>query len=275
MGKTFGLEIDLLSPGEIKERWPLLEVGDVVGGIFLPKDGQTNPIDTTLALAKGAKHARRPDLREHARDCASWSRRGGRSGVATARWRDRAPTPSCSAAACGRTASPATAGAAVPLHAAEHFYIVTEPIAGLPRRPAGAARPGRMRVLQGGRRQDPDGLLRAGGQAVGHGRHSRGILLRHAAGGPRALRADPRGRGRAACRRSPTPASSCSSTGRRASRRTTATTSARRPRCRTCSSPPASTRSASPRAAAPARCWPNGSSTGARRSTCATSTSAA
>ncbi len=55
MGKTFGLAVDELTPGEIKERWPLLEVGDVVGGIFLPKDGQTNPIDTTLALAKGAK----------------------------------------------------------------------------------------------------------------------------------------------------------------------------------------------------------------------------
>ncbi len=55
MGKTFGLEIDVLTPGEIKERWPLLSVGDLVGGIFLRKDGQTNPIDTTQALAKGAK----------------------------------------------------------------------------------------------------------------------------------------------------------------------------------------------------------------------------
>ena len=34
MGKTFGLEIDLLSTGEIKERWPLLRVDDLVGGIF-------------------------------------------------------------------------------------------------------------------------------------------------------------------------------------------------------------------------------------------------
>src|SRR5271169_4470770 len=55
MGKIFGLEIDELSPAEIKERWPLLNVDDVVGGIFLPKDGQINPIDVTNALAKGAK----------------------------------------------------------------------------------------------------------------------------------------------------------------------------------------------------------------------------
>src|SRR5580698_6141568 len=55
MGKTFGLEIDVLTPGQIRERWPLLHVDDIVGGAFLHKDGQTNPIDTCNALAKGAK----------------------------------------------------------------------------------------------------------------------------------------------------------------------------------------------------------------------------
>src|SRR5262249_2903202 len=55
MAKTFGLAIDVLTTGEIRERWPLLAVDDLVRGIFLPKDGQTNPIDTTQALAKGAK----------------------------------------------------------------------------------------------------------------------------------------------------------------------------------------------------------------------------
>ena len=42
----------------------------------------------------------------------------------------------------------------------------------------------------------------------------------------------------------------------------------------TCSSPPGSTRSASSRRAAPARCWPSGSSAAIRRWTCGTSTSA-
>ena len=58
------------------------------------------------------------------------------------------------------------------------------------------------------------------------------------------------------------PASSCSSTGPRASRRTTATCSARRRRSAACSSRPASTRSASSRRAAPARCSPTGSRDG-------------
>ena len=58
-------------------------------------------------------------------------------------------------------------------------------------RPAGAARAGRMRLLQGRCRQDPARLLRAQGQALGDGRHPRGFLLRPAARGHRALRADP------------------------------------------------------------------------------------
>jgi glycine cleavage system aminomethyltransferase T/glycine/D-amino acid oxidase-like deaminating enzyme len=131
MGKTFGLAVDLLSPGEIKERWPLLEVGDIVGGIFLPKDGQTNPIDTTHALAKGAKQ-RGARIFENTGVTRILVERGRAIGVATADGEIMADT----VVLCGGMWShrlAADAGAAVPLHAAEHFYIVTEPIAAIPR----------------------------------------------------------------------------------------------------------------------------------------------
>ena len=49
--------------------------------MFLPKDGQTNPVDTTLAFAKGARQRGAADPRRRARSCASWSSRAGRSGV--------------------------------------------------------------------------------------------------------------------------------------------------------------------------------------------------
>ena len=55
MAKNFGLAVEVIGPAEIKARYPLLEVGDAVGGVFLPKDGQANPIDTTQAFAKGAR----------------------------------------------------------------------------------------------------------------------------------------------------------------------------------------------------------------------------
>ncbi len=130
MGKTFGLDINVLTPGEIKERWPLLRVDDIVGGVFLSKDGQTNPIDTANALAKGAK-MRGARIFENTKVTSIRLERGRATGVDTAEGFIAADTVVL-AAGMWSHALGAAAGVAVPLHAAEHFYIVTEPIAGLP-----------------------------------------------------------------------------------------------------------------------------------------------
>jgi glycine cleavage system aminomethyltransferase T/glycine/D-amino acid oxidase-like deaminating enzyme len=130
MGRTFGLQIEVLSPGQIKERWPLLEVGDIVGGVHLPKDGQTNPIDTAIALSKGAKQ-RGARIFEHTQVLRILTEKGRAIGVRTAQGDIRADT----VVICGGMWShrlAADIGVALPLHAAEHFYIVTEPIADLP-----------------------------------------------------------------------------------------------------------------------------------------------
>ncbi len=52
---SFGLDMHLLSPKEAQDLWPLMNVDDVVGAAFLPTDGQANPSDITLSLAKGAR----------------------------------------------------------------------------------------------------------------------------------------------------------------------------------------------------------------------------
>jgi len=53
---SFGLDMQILTPGEAKELWPLMEIDDVVGAAFLPTDGQASPADITQALAKGARN---------------------------------------------------------------------------------------------------------------------------------------------------------------------------------------------------------------------------
>ncbi|HHB80489.1 MAG TPA: FAD-binding oxidoreductase, partial [Aliiroseovarius sp.] len=53
--RSFGLEMQLLTPREAQEMWPLMQVDDVVGAAFMPTDGQANPSDITMALAKGAR----------------------------------------------------------------------------------------------------------------------------------------------------------------------------------------------------------------------------
>jgi 4-methylaminobutanoate oxidase (formaldehyde-forming) len=130
MGRTFGLEIDVLSREAIKERWPLLEVADVVGGIYIAKDGQTNPIDTTQAFARGAK-MRGARIFEHTPVTRIRVERGRAAGVETAAGYIAADTVVLCAGMWSRELG-RECGVSVPLHAAEHFYIVTEPIPGLP-----------------------------------------------------------------------------------------------------------------------------------------------
>ena len=55
--RSFGMEMELISPAEVKKMWPLLEVSDLIGASWLPTDGQASPSDITQSLAKGARQA--------------------------------------------------------------------------------------------------------------------------------------------------------------------------------------------------------------------------
>ena len=56
MASCFGLDAQVVSPAEVRSLHPLVKTDDLVGGVFLPKDGQTNPTDTAQALARGARN---------------------------------------------------------------------------------------------------------------------------------------------------------------------------------------------------------------------------
>ena len=129
MGRCFGLEVQVLSSGEALNLWPLLNADDLVGGVFIPSEGQTNPVDTTLAYAKGAR-MRGARIFENTKVTAI-RRSGGRAtGVATDDGDIRAEFVVDCGGMWGREVG-RMAGVNVPLHAAEHFYIMTEPIEGL------------------------------------------------------------------------------------------------------------------------------------------------
>jgi 4-methylaminobutanoate oxidase (formaldehyde-forming) len=129
MARCFGLEVQILSPGAARERWPLLATDDLVGAVFLPKDGQTNPVDTTQALARGARKAG-VRIAEDLKVTAIRTARGRVTGVATEAGEVRAEVVVNCAGMWAREVG-GWANVTVPLHAAEHFYIVTQPIAGL------------------------------------------------------------------------------------------------------------------------------------------------
>ncbi len=130
MARCFGLEVQILTPGEARERWPLLAIDDVAGAVYLPKDGRTNPVDTTQALARGAR-MRGARIVEGVKVTGILRAHGRVTGVATEAGEVRADVVVNCAGMWAREVG-ALADVSVPLHAAEHFYIVTQPIPGLP-----------------------------------------------------------------------------------------------------------------------------------------------
>ena len=101
MARCFGLEVQILSPGAARERWPLLATDDLVGAVFLPKDGQTNPVDTTQALARGARQAG-VRIAEDLKVTAIRTARGRVTGVATEEGEVRADVVVNCAGMCAR-----------------------------------------------------------------------------------------------------------------------------------------------------------------------------
>ena len=131
MARSFGLQVDVVSAERALALWPFLNAGDLLGAVHLPKDGQTNPIDTTQALAKGAR-SRGARIVEDAKVDEIVVENGKAIGVRGA-FGDIQADVIVNCAGMWAHELGAKAGAAVPLHAAEHFYIVTEPIPELPR----------------------------------------------------------------------------------------------------------------------------------------------
>ena len=131
MARCFGLEVDVLTAQQAHDLWPLMTADDLVGAVYLPKDGQTNPIDTTQALAKAAK-SRGARIIENVNATEIIVVGGRAKGVRTA-FGDIEAEFVVNAAGMWAHSLGAAAGVAIPLHAAEHFYIVTEPIADLPK----------------------------------------------------------------------------------------------------------------------------------------------
>ena len=131
MARMFGLEVEVLAPRQCRDLYPLIEAKDVVGGVFLPKDGQADPANVALALAKGARqHGVR--IFEQVKVTGIRRAAGRVTGVETASGAIEAEFVVNCAGMWARDIG-RLAGVSVPLHACEHFYVVTEPIEGLPR----------------------------------------------------------------------------------------------------------------------------------------------
>ena len=131
--KSFGVEFEFISPGEAAKAAPILRTDDLSGAVWIPGDGKANPTDLTQSLAKGAR-LRGATIVEGAKVTAVKRHNTRVSGVA---WRidEESGDIACEFVVnCGGQWARELgllAGVNVPLQSAEHFYLVTKPIAGV------------------------------------------------------------------------------------------------------------------------------------------------
>ena len=131
MARAFDVRIEEISASDIAAHYPGLTVSDVKGGVFLDKDGQADPVNITQALAKGAR-MRGARICEGVAVTDIHQKNGSVTGVSTSHGDITADYIVNCGGMWARDIG-AMAGVSVPLHACEHFYIVTEQIDGLKR----------------------------------------------------------------------------------------------------------------------------------------------
>jgi glycine cleavage system aminomethyltransferase T/glycine/D-amino acid oxidase-like deaminating enzyme len=137
MARAFGVDVEEISPDEVKARYEHLNIDGVKAGVFLPKDGQGDPANIALALAKGARvngavvqertKVTKINKADRRVQSVEWES-GSESGTLTCDM-----IVNC-AGMWGHEVG-RMAGVNVPLHACEHFYIVTEALKGLTQMP--------------------------------------------------------------------------------------------------------------------------------------------
>jgi heterotetrameric sarcosine oxidase gamma subunit len=128
---AYQLDCELISPRRAAELYPIMETADLLGAIWLPGDGRANPTDLTAALARGARQ-RGAVIRE--RTTVTGILTAGAPRRVTGVHTDRGDVEAEVVVNCaGQWAKQVgqLCGVTVPLHSAEHFYVVTDQIDGV------------------------------------------------------------------------------------------------------------------------------------------------
>jgi glycine cleavage system aminomethyltransferase T/glycine/D-amino acid oxidase-like deaminating enzyme len=133
LAHSFGVEVQLLTPQEAGDLYPVMRTEDLHGALWIPGDGKANPADLCMSLAKGARQRGVKMIEEVEVSGVITERASGRervAGVRTAAGDVRCEVLVNCAGQWARQFG-ALAGVNVPLYSAEHFYVVTGRIAGV------------------------------------------------------------------------------------------------------------------------------------------------
>ncbi|HJN50735.1 MAG: FAD-dependent oxidoreductase [Pseudomonadales bacterium] len=125
-----GIDVQEISPAEIKQLFPLARVDDLLAGFYVPEDGRVNPVDVTMSLAKGAR-MQGARIAEGVAATGLIKKQGAVAGVRTLSGDIEAEFVVNCAGMWARQLGE-VAGVNIPNQAAEHYYLITEPIIDLP-----------------------------------------------------------------------------------------------------------------------------------------------
>ncbi|MGL5928338.1 MAG: FAD-dependent oxidoreductase, partial [Dermatophilaceae bacterium] len=131
--RMHGLEVEEVSPREIAELFPFARTDDLLAGFHVPGDGRVNPVDLTMSLAKGARAGGVTVLEGVGVERALVRRRGLLEEIVGVRT-DRGDVECEVVVNCAGMWARELAGrngVVVPNQAAEHYYLLTEPIEGM------------------------------------------------------------------------------------------------------------------------------------------------
>jgi 4-methylaminobutanoate oxidase (formaldehyde-forming) len=127
--QVHGINFQEITPQEVKEKWPLAYTDDMLAGFFSTGDGRVNPVDATMALAKGARKDGAQIFEEV--PVTGITQKDGRvTGVITAQGEIEAEYVVNCAGIWAREVGK-MAGVNVPLQPMEHYYLITEPFEGM------------------------------------------------------------------------------------------------------------------------------------------------
>lgn len=127
--RHLGLEVHEISPREVADLFPMARTDDLLAGFYVPQDGRVNPVDATMSLARGARQHGVTIL-----EGVSVHRVLVTDGRVTGVLTDAGPIECETVVNCAgmwaRQLGEAN-GVVIPLQAAEHYYLITEPIDGV------------------------------------------------------------------------------------------------------------------------------------------------
>ena len=129
--QLFDVNVEILNIDQIKKIYPIINEKNILGGIFMPDDGQADPVGVTNLLAKAAR-VEGVKIFQNSPVQKILTKNGRINGV---KLKDQIIECEYVVLAAGMWSRQIgeDIGVSIPLYPAEHFYVITEPMKDLPK----------------------------------------------------------------------------------------------------------------------------------------------